>query len=127
MSIASSRRRSVRRSVRARCQAVELSGFRLVGERLLDLSTRGALLACDSGITRGDRILLSFRCPNSSEWIDTEAEVHRVIEGRRDGDLGYCAGLRFVGMEREMRHELLCGLAGTPPRVPLDRSIEIEV
>ncbi|MBZ0121346.1 MAG: PilZ domain-containing protein, partial [Sandaracinaceae bacterium] len=83
--VASTRRRSVRRAVRARCQAVRLDGFRLIGERILDLSTRGALLACDAPVRRGDHLLLSFRCPNGGPWIDADVEVERVVEGWRAG------------------------------------------
>ena len=57
------RRRAVRRAYRADCQAVRLAGFRLVGDRILDLSPRGALIAIDRVVVPGEELLLSFRAP----------------------------------------------------------------
>jgi hypothetical protein len=115
------RRRSLRRGVRARCQAVSLHGLRTVGERLLDLSPRGALVACDVPVALGDRLLIGFRAPNAGPWIDTEAEVARIIDGWREGDPGYCAGIRFLDLDRESQSELVVRLAGVPPPVPQRR------
>jgi hypothetical protein len=114
-------RKSLRRSVRSRCHAVALDQFRLIGERILDLSPRGALVACDAPVHVGDRVLLSFRAPASDAWIDTEAEVARVLEGWRAGDPGYSAGLRFTGLDRASQRELVVSLAGLPPPVPARR------
>lgn len=113
-------RRSLRRAVGAACQAVRLRGFGLVGERLLDLSPRGALLACDASVRPGDRLLLSFRAPGAGPIIDVEAEVARVVGGWRVGDRGYCAGLRFH-IDAASRWALLESLAGSPPPVPQRR------
>jgi len=114
------RRRSLRRAVGARCWALRLRGFALVGERLLDLSPRGALLACDDSVRPGDRLVLRFRAPNEGPLLDVEAEVARVVGGWRAGDPGYCAGLRF-DIDAASRGELLVRLAGTPPPVPQRR------
>jgi hypothetical protein len=111
-------RASVRRAVRARCQAVTESGFRLVGEKAFDLSTHGLLLACDAGVEVGETILLSIEMPATGEWIDAEAVVARLIEGYRHGDRGYCAGLRFTAIDFESWRALRVGLRGTPPPVP---------
>jgi hypothetical protein len=111
-------RRSLRRSVRTRCQAVALDEFRLVGDRILDLSPRGLLLACDEGVEPGAELLVSFQAPHGGPWIDVEAEVARVIGGWRPYDPGYAAGLRFTHIERPARGELLTRLAGFPPPVP---------
>lgn len=115
------RRRSLRRQSNVRCQAVELDRFRLVSERILDLSPRGALVACDAPIGLGDRVLLSFRAPGEGAWIDAEAEVTRLVEGWREGDPGYCAGVRFTHLDRASRGELIVRLAGLPPTVPSRR------
>ena len=117
-------RRALRRRFRSRCQAVALDQFRLVGERVLDLSTRGMLLACDQRVELGDDLLVTFPAPEIEDgaeqpiWIDAEAEVTRRIGGFRAGDLGYCVGLRFTRMDRASRDELLARLAGLPPPVP---------
>lgn len=113
-------RKSLRRQVRSSCQAVALDHFRLIGERIVDLSPRGALVACDAAVHVGESVLLSFRAP-SGAWIDAEAEVARVLEGWREGDHGYCAGLRFTSLDRAARGELVVSLAGFPPPVPQRR------
>ncbi|MGD8859348.1 MAG: PilZ domain-containing protein [Myxococcales bacterium] len=115
-------RRALRRAARIRCHAVGTEGFRLLGDRSLDLSPRGMLLACDEGVTPGEEVLISFLAPGDDElWLDAEAEVARVVQGYREGDPGYAAGLRFTYLERRARGELLARLAGTPPPVPRRR------
>ena len=57
----------------------------------------------------------------AEEKIDAEAEVARVLEGWREGDPGYSAGLRFTGLDRAARSELVVALAGLPPPVPTRR------
>jgi hypothetical protein len=112
------KRRSVRRAVHARCQAVALDGFRLVGERILDMSPRGLLVACDDRVDVGEEVVVSFRAPGGGPWIDAEAEIARVVYGFRPEDRGYGAGLRFTKLDATDRGELLVRLAGCPPPVP---------
>ena len=115
-------RRAVRRAVQARCEVVSSVEFELIGERLLDVSPQGALLACDAPVALGEQLVLAFRAPGREPvYIDAEAEVARVIHGFRTGDPGYCAGLRFTYLERSARHELLARLAGLPPPIPQRR------
>jgi hypothetical protein len=115
-------RRAVRRAVRTSCQVVDASEFRLLGQRVLDLSPRGMLVACDRETQLGDDIIISFRAPGREElWFDAEAVVARILSGNRWGDSGYCAGLDFTYFERPARHELLARLAGLPPPVPRRR------
>ena len=115
-------RRAVRRAVRTRCQAVDVAGFHLLGERVLDLSPRGMLIACQRPARVGDPLLVSFRAPGAEElWFDAEAVVARVIAGQRSCDEGYGAGLEFTYFENSCRHELLSRLAGYPPPVPRRR------
>lgn len=115
------RRRTLRRGLRARCQAVRILGLSSVGERILDLSPRGALVACDEEVEVGERLLVGFRAPNGGPWINAEAEVARIIAGWREGDPGYCAGVRFLDLDRETQGELVVRLAGVPPPVPQRR------
>lgn len=113
------RRRSLRRSYRTRCQAVRLDGFQQVGYRILDLSHRGALVACDRVVFPGDELVVSFRAPgDSSVIIDAFGEIQRVIKGRRFGDPGYAAGVRFTDIDWDARAELFVQLAGMPPPIP---------
>ena len=116
-------RRSLRRSISTDCQAVRLRRFALVGQQLLDVSPRGALLACDEEVLLGDSLVVTFRIPNGGPYIDAHAEVSRIIGGWRRGDRGYCAGIRFVEMDRDCRKDLLVHLAGVPPPVPARRRI----
>lgn len=96
-----------------------MEGFRLVGERVIDLSTRGMLVTCDGPVSVGEEVVVSFRAPNGGPWMDAEAEVARLIEGWRPSDPGYCAGLRFTRLDGPTRNELLVRLAGLPPPVPM--------
>jgi len=112
------RRRIVRRAVRARCQAVRLDDFRLVGERVLDVSPLGMLLAADREMQIGDDVVVSFQLPDGDEWFDAEARVARVIEGWRPWDPGYCVGLRFTSIDLDARMSLREKLRGLPPPVP---------
>lgn len=112
--VPSRRRRTLRRDFRTDCQAVQLDGFRLIGQRILDLSPRGALIHVDEAVTPGDELVLSFRAPRGGPIIDTTAEVRRVFakHGRP------VAGTAFLDLEPDARHELLVRLAGFPPPVP---------
>jgi len=115
-------RRAVRRAVQTRCHAVNMSDFRLLAERVLDLSTRGMLVACDAPACVGDRVLVSFQAPGGGDlWLDAEAIVARVITGQRWAQAGCGAGLEFTYFEKSARHELLSRLAGFPPPVPQHR------
>ena len=118
----SSHRRAVRRAVRSECQAVQLREFRLLSERVLDLSPIGMLVKCERTTALGDDVIVSFRAPGAdSPWLEAEAEVARVIRGYRAADRGYCAGLRFTYIEKSARDELLTRLAGHPPPIPQRR------
>lgn len=112
------RRRTLRRAFTADCQAVRLQGFHLVGDRILDLSPRGALIACDRPVVPGEELLLSFRSPRRGPYIDTIAEVRRVY--RRSGKA--VVGAKFLDLDSEARHELLVRLAGFPPPLPRQRA-----
>lgn len=106
-------RQSARHLVRARAQAVD-EAFRLVGERVIDASGTGCLLACDRKVEVGQRLLVSFEVPATGLWFDAEAEVVRVVEGRREGDPGYCAGLVYRDFERRARLALSVDLRAHP-------------
>jgi len=108
-------RRAPRHLVSATGQAVALDGFRLIGERFLDASAEGALVACDAAVALGEELVVSFAVPGSSLVFDAEAEVVRIIEGFRPRDPGYCAGLRFTRFDRRDRLALGVDLRGLPP------------
>jgi hypothetical protein len=121
-SLAKSPRRAVRRAARSRCQAVSSEHFELLGERVLDFSPRGMLVACDAPAVLGEEVIVSFETPGREPiWLDAEAEIARIVHGFRQGDPGYCVALRFTYFERCARGELLSRLAGVPPPVPQRR------
>jgi hypothetical protein len=111
-------RGSVRRSVKVECQAVALNGFRLLGERIVDLSEHGALVACDRDVRVGEKVVVSFRAPQSERWIDVEGEVARIVEGWRPEDPGFAFGLRFDAIDPGSKRVLKWSLFGIPPAAP---------
>ena len=111
-----SRRSAARRHVALACQAVRERDFRLVADRTLDLSPEGVLLPVDRRVGAGEAMIVSFEIPGA--WIDAEATVTRVIEGRRPGDDGLAIGVRFDVIAPSSRAALAAFLHGRPP--PLD-------
>ena len=107
-------RRTTRHALHARGQAVDARRFTLLGERILDASAEGCLLACDAEAKVGQRVLLTFQLPKRGTWFDAEAEVVRVIEGNRYGDPGYAAALRYVDFNRADRLALGVDLRAHP-------------
>jgi hypothetical protein len=119
---ANPKRRAMRRAAATRCHAVSSQAFELLGERALDLSPRGMLIACDAPAALGEEVIVSFVAPGAQPlWLDAEAEITRIVHGLREGDPGYCIGLHFKYFERSSRAELLARLAGCPPPVPRRR------
>jgi hypothetical protein len=105
-----------------------MSEFRLLAERVVDLSPRGMLVACEMAAQVGDRVTVSFRVPGPDDlWFNAEAVVARVVGGQRCDDEGYGAGLEFTYFEKRCRQELLSRLAGFPPPVPKRQPRRVEV
>jgi hypothetical protein len=98
--------------------AVATDGYRLLGQRVLDLSPRGMLVASQQQIDPGDEVFVTFQAPGDGLWMQAEAEVTRIVRGNRSSDTGPCVGLRFKDMEGSRRGELLSRLAGIPPTIP---------
>jgi len=121
MSRTTAQRRAVRRAARTRCQVVELAGFSLLGEQVIDLSARGMLVECTRKARVGEELQVSFRVPgpaNDELWFDAEAVVARVVAGQRWCDDGLGAGIEFTYFEKSCRHELLSRLVGYPLPLP---------
>jgi hypothetical protein len=114
----STSRRAVRRAVLRPCVAVATDGYRLLGQRVLDLSPRGMLVTCGQQVEPGDEVFVTFQAPGDGLWMNAEAEVTRIVRGSRFSDAGPCVGLRFRDMEGSRRGELLSRLAGIPPTIP---------
>ena len=124
MSRTTAQRRAVRRAAPTRCQVVELAGFSLLGEQVIDLSARGMLVECTRKARVGDEVQVSFRVPgpaNDELWFDAEAVVARVVAGQRWCDDGLGVGIEFTYFEKSCRHELLSRLVGYPLPLPKNR------
>ncbi len=115
-------RRAFRREVLLTCQVVRERDFRLVSDLALDLSTHGMLVSTRLPVLTGEPLLVSFRPPRSSTWLDLPATVARVVHGRRPGDRGRCLGLSFDRLDpaaERLLHRHLRGLpAPDPSRLP---------
>ena len=107
-------RASFRRSVRVSCQVVREHDFTLVGDVVLDLSTTGMRVRTRTRILTGDEVIVSFRLPSSSAWLDAQGIVARVLHGRRPGDTGHSFGVDFVNLSVEDRSRLFASIRGLP-------------
>jgi hypothetical protein len=75
---------------------VTLDDWRLLGQRVIDVSPYGLLVGVRSAAPVGQEIFVSFQVPGGRGWFDAQAEVVRVVRGRRQGDPGAALGLRFT-------------------------------
>lgn len=93
-----------------------MNDLTLVGTRVVDLSARGAMVACDEHMEVGQELMISLRTPWLGPYVVMLGEVRRVVEGWREGDPGYCVGVRFLETEDDeaFRRELMRRLAPFP-------------
>lgn len=111
-------RGSSRHTVKIDCQVVRERDFRLLADRVVDLSATGALVGPADPALTGERILVSFRIPRSSLWIDAEATVTRVVHGRRPGEFSRKLALEFDDLDELPRAMLKEALRSVPPAPP---------
>jgi len=111
-------RKSTRHHLRIDCQVIRETDFRLVGHRTLDLSPDGMLVRTMSDVSVGDPLIVSFQATPLGLWFDTEAEVTRLVHGRRPEDEGRALGVRFVNLAPIARLILRGHLRRVPPVVP---------
>lgn len=115
----SQRRVELRRGLRLECEAVAEDGFRLIGQRTLDVSSTGMLVETHGSYARlGEEVIVSFRPPESRLWVDAVARVARIVVGRRKTDRAQAIGLSFVAMDAADRAILRAKLHGHPPPIP---------
>jgi hypothetical protein len=108
-----------RRMLRQHCQVVRERDFKLIADRVADVSASGALVMPADPVLTGERVILSFQLPHSLYWVDAEAVVTRVLHGRRPGE--YTRGValeldRMSGLSRFMLERALRHLPPAPPR-----------
>lgn len=113
-------RRVARRAARVACQIVRERDFRLVADRVLNLSSGGALVGPADPVLTGERVLVSFQ--GSGGWIDAEAVVARVVHGRRNGEHSRSLGLSFEALDEASRRALEQTLRRCVPVAPGKRS-----
>ncbi|MEO7092404.1 MAG: PilZ domain-containing protein [Polyangiales bacterium] len=89
--------------------------FKRIAYRILDISAEGMQVQADERVLTGEPVIVSFRMPSTMEFVDAEAEVMRVIHGRRPGDRGPSLGLKFGPMPKTVRAELALSLRRLPP------------
>lgn len=118
-------RAALRRQVRVPCQIVEEASFSLLANECMDLSVQGMRVRAVMPAPVGTRVIASFRVPGSSLYIDAEAEVVRILWGRRSLDGTSALGLRFLDLSRVDRAILAPRLKGLPPPAP-ERSLRFD-
>jgi hypothetical protein len=111
-------RRTLRHAVTVTCHVVRERGFVLLGERGLDLSATGMLLASCCHAVPGEPVFIALEVPGTSRWIDTLGTVARVVRGRRPGDPGPCIGLNFGPLSSEDNRLVRWALRRKAPPLP---------
>jgi hypothetical protein len=92
-------RAQLRRPVSTFCEVVRERDFRLVGSRLVDLSTRGLLVESDLQVLTGDEVLVSLRSPTNKRWYDCTGTVSRIVHGRRKRDQMRAVAIAFENLD----------------------------
>ena len=111
-------RGSSRHTVKIACQVVRERDFSLIADRVVDLSATGALVGPADPALTGERLIVSFRIPRSTVWIDAEATVTRVVHGRRPGEFSRSLAIEFDDLEALQRFMLQEALRIVPPSPP---------
>ena len=111
-------RSASRHTVKIDCQVVRERDFSLIADRVVDLSANGALVGPADPALTGERILVSFRIPRSTVWVDAEATITRVVHGRRPGEFSRALAIQFDDLEPLPRFMLQEALRVVPPSPP---------
>jgi hypothetical protein len=110
--------RKPRHLLRLPCQVVRERDFRLIADRLENLSVSGLSVSPAEPVLTGERLIVSFRLPRGGVWIDAEARVTRVIHGRRPGDTGRSLGLAFESLDEPSQQAIELELTKVPIAPP---------
>lgn len=116
------KRRAIRRCVRLACQVVRERDFRLVADRIVNLSATGLVVSPADPALTGERLIVSFQIPHSGQWIDAEAVVARVVHGRRPGEHARALALELEDVEEIPKLLLGRALGRCPPAPPGQRA-----
>ncbi len=112
------KKRPTRHTVKSSCQVVRERDFRLVADRVENLSTWGMLVSPAEPVMTGERVFVSFRVPGTTYWIDAQATVTRVIHGRRPTEHARMLGLEFDALGAYDRFRLRRSLVARPVAPP---------
>jgi hypothetical protein len=110
--------RMPRHLMRLPCQVVRERDFRLIADRVENLSLTGISVSPAEAVLTGEKLIVSFRLPHEGVWIDAEACVTRVIHGRRPGEDQRALGLAFQDVNEELRCAIARELTRIPPAPP---------
>ncbi len=110
--------RSIRHTARFDCQVVRLHDFKLVADRIEDLSGDGMLVGPADPVLTGEELIVSFQLPGLRDYIDVDAVVTRVVHGRRPGECRRGLGLSYVGLSRFQQLLLNAYIRRLPPVPP---------
>jgi hypothetical protein len=110
--------RMPRHLLRLPCQVVRERDFRLIADRVENLSVTGLSVSPAEAVLTGESLIVSFRLPHEGVWIDAEATVTRVIHGRRPGEDQRALGLKFERVADEHRRAIARELKQVPPAPP---------
>lgn len=94
-----------------------MKDFRLIADRIVDLSSGGARVGPADPVLTGERVIVSFQSAHGA-WIDAEATVARVVHGRRPGEHTRLLGLRFESLDAASRAALEATLRAAVPTAP---------
>jgi hypothetical protein len=111
-------RRALRHAIAVTCQVVRERGFALLGDRAVDLSPTGMLVASSCHATIGEPLIVTFELPGTGCWIDTFGTVARLSRGRRRGDPGRCVGIRFDALPKDDERLVRGALRRVAPPLP---------
>jgi hypothetical protein len=110
--------RMPRHIIRLACQVVRERDFRLVADRVENLSLTGLAVSPADPVLTGEILIVSFRLPRVGVWVDTQARVTRVIHGRRPGEDQRALGLAFEDLEEDLEMAIAAELVRVPPAPP---------
>jgi hypothetical protein len=107
-----------RHVLRLPCQVVRERDFRLIADRLENLSLSGLSVSPAEPVLTGEKLIVSFRLPKEGVWVDAEARVTRVIHGRRPGEEGRALGLSFENVDEPAQQAIARELERIPVAPP---------
>jgi hypothetical protein len=113
-----SHRRPSRHTVGIPAQIVRERDFRLIADRIDNLSVTGLLVSPADWVLTGEKLIVSFQSPRWGIWIDAETTVSRVIHGRRVGEFTRALGLEFDYLNDWSRYVLEQNLRWVPVTPP---------